>query len=80
MKFDELVLLVEYDDNIEVKREYYDKLIQNYKECKALFESVEGEKFCLTSLEIANGLTLEQKKEAYCYLFHRIDKLYGTRY
>lgn len=61
-------------------RNRYNALIQNYKECKALFESVEGEKFCLTSLEIANGLTLEQKKEAYCYLFHRIDKLYGTRY
>ena len=65
--------------NIKNAKARYLAVYKSYKDAIRLFESADGEKFCLTSSEIAHGLTLERKKEEACYLFSRLDKLFGGR-
>jgi hypothetical protein len=65
--------------NIKNAKARYTAIYKSYKDAIKLFESADGEKFCLTSSEIASGLTLERKKEEACYLFSRLDKLFGGR-
>jgi hypothetical protein len=50
-----------------------------YKETKAAFDNVNGEKYCLTELDLKNGVTIDKKLEKDCPYFYRLDALFGSR-
>ena len=53
--------------------------INLYKETKSAYENVNGAKYCLSDLDISQGLTMTKKLEMDCPYYPRLDLLFGGR-